>query len=238
MLANGAHVIIKNKTIFSEYLDKSFVSNLVDELENLNIQYVLEGEYHSYMKECFKEFHDFYDTVGVSKELFKVNYSLDDIGIYKIEMMCPNDETVEKCLNIVQRNEDYDYVNSIALKSFELYSKKNTKATGIIKALEYLDIDINNSYAFGDGKNDIEMLETVGCGIAMGNACDSIKTVSYTHLLIKNLLININDSNEENNEIKCKAFYLLSLNELNKDNFNFALELINEAISFLSLIHI
>ena len=46
--------------------------------------------------------------------------------------------------------------------------------------------------------------------------------------LIKNLLININDSNEENNEIKCKAFYLLSLNELNKDNFNFALELINE----------
>lgn len=33
-------------------------------------------------------------------------------------------------------------------------------------------------------------------------------------------------------EIKCKAFYLLSLNELNKDNFNFALELINEAISF------
>ena len=158
VLANGAHVIIKNKTIFSEYLDKSFVSNLVDELENLNIQYVLEG-----------------DTVGVSKELFKVNYSLDDIGIYKIEMMCPNDETVEKCLNIVQRNEDYDYVNSIALKSFELYSKKNTKATGIIKALEYLDIDINNSYAFGDGKNDIEMLETVGCGIAMGNACDSIK---------------------------------------------------------------
>ena len=50
--------------------------------------------------------------------------------------------------------------------------------------------------------------------------------------LIKNLLININDSNKENNDIKCKAFYLLSLNELNKDNFNFALELINEAISF------
>ena len=156
VLANGAHVIIKNKTIFSEYLDKSFVSNLVAELENLNIQYVLEGEYYSYMKDCFKE-------------------SLDDIGIYKIEMMCPNDETVEKCLNIVQRNEDYDYVNSIALKSFELYSKKNTKATGILKAIDFLDIKIENTYAFGDGKNDIEMLETVGCGIAMGNACDSIK---------------------------------------------------------------
>lgn len=175
ILANGAHVIINNKTIFSEYLDKSFVRNLVEELENLNIQYVLEGEYYAYMKDSFKEFHDFYDSVGVSKELFNVNYSLNDIEVYKVEMMCPNDEIVEECLRIVQRNEDYDYVNSIALKSFELYSKKNTKATGIIKALEYLDIDISNSYAFGDGKNDIEMLETVGCGIAMGNACDSIK---------------------------------------------------------------
>ena len=90
-------------------------------------------------------------------------------------MMCPNDEVVDSCLKIVQRNEEYDYVNSIALKSFELYSKKNTKATGILKVLEYLNIDIQNSYAFGDGKNDIEMLSTVGCGIAMGNANDEVK---------------------------------------------------------------
>ena len=90
-------------------------------------------------------------------------------------MMCPDDEIADLCLIIVQRNEEYDYVNSIALKSFELYSKKNTKATGILKALEYLNVDIENSYAFGDGKNDIEMLSTVGCGIAMGNADDEVK---------------------------------------------------------------
>ena len=90
-------------------------------------------------------------------------------------MMCPNDEIADLCLKIVQRNEEYDYVNSIALKSFELYSKKNTKATGILKALEYLNVDIENIYAFVDGKNDIEMLSTVGCGIAMGNADDEVK---------------------------------------------------------------
>lgn len=58
-------------------------------------------------------------------------------------------------------------------------SKKNTKATGIIKALQHLNIPIENSYAFGDGKNDIEMLSTVGCGIAMGNASDEVK--KYAH---------------------------------------------------------
>ena len=31
---------------------------------------------------------------------------------------------------------------------------------------------------FGDGGNDKDMLETVGCGIAMGNAVESVKQVA------------------------------------------------------------
>lgn len=175
ILANGAHVIINNNTIHSEHMDRKFIKDLINELDELNIQYILEGEYYSYMNKKFKEFYNFYDAVGVSKELIKGEFSLDEIKTYKIEMMCPNDEVVDLCLKIVQKNEEYDYVNSIALKSFELYSKKNTKATGILKVLKHLNIDIENSYAFGDGKNDIEMLSTVGCGIAMGNANDEVK---------------------------------------------------------------
>lgn len=30
-------------------------------------------------------------------------------------------------------------------------------------------------YAFGDGLNDIEMLKTVGTGVAMGNAHEAVK---------------------------------------------------------------
>lgn len=175
VLANGAQVIVKDKTIHSEYLNKSFVKNLITELESLNIQYVLESNYNSYIKENFNEFYDFLDKVGVSKDLFKNEFSIDEIGVYKVEMLCLNDEAMNSCLQIVKRNDEYTYVNSIALKSFELYSKKNSKATGILKVLEFLDIDIKNSYAFGDGKNDIEMLSTVGCGIAMENASDEVK---------------------------------------------------------------
>ncbi len=88
--------------------------------------------------------------------------------------MLYDDKTgMDYCLNLA--NEDYDYIHNIEEKSFELYSKSNTKATGILKVLDFLDIPIENSYAFGDGKNDIEMLSTVGCGIAMGNAEDYVK---------------------------------------------------------------
>ena len=56
-----------------------------------------------------------------------------------------------------------------------MYLKKNTKGSAILKAIDFLNIKIENTYAFGDGKNDIEMLLTVGCGIAMGNANDEVK---------------------------------------------------------------
>ena len=66
------------------------------------------------------------------------------------------------------------------------------KLSDLLTDIEYvlvqgnLDIDINNSYAFGDGKNDIEMLSTVGCGIAMGNASDEVK--SYAHQVTDSVL--------------------------------------------------
>ncbi|WP_252244368.1 MULTISPECIES: HAD family hydrolase [unclassified Clostridium] len=175
ILANGAQVIIDNNTIYSDPINKEFVKNLIFEFERNNIQYILEGEFYSYMKDCYKEFYDLYESLGVSRRYIKSVYDIEEIDVHKVEMLCTDVEASRLCLSLVKSASNYDYFSSIDEKSFELYSKKNTKATGILKAIDYLDIPIENSYAFGDGKNDIEMLSTVGCGIAMGNACDEVK---------------------------------------------------------------
>ena len=39
-----------------------------------------------------------------------------------------------------------------------------------------LNIDLNESIFFGDGPNDIEAIEGVGLGVAMGNAFDEVKS--------------------------------------------------------------
>ena len=41
-----------------------------------------------------------------------------------------------------------------------------------------MKILIYNSIAFGDGRNDIDMIKNVGIGVAMGNALDIVKDVS------------------------------------------------------------
>lgn len=59
--------------------------------------------------------------------------------------------------------------------AFDILPKSGSKASGIIALVNDLGYDIKNVYAFGDGLNDIEMLQAVGTGIAMGNAEDAVK---------------------------------------------------------------
>lgn len=52
------------------------------------------------------------------------------------------------------------------------------KANAIETLISYLGIDRKNTYAFGDGMNDKEMLEYVNVGIAVGNAKEGLKAVA------------------------------------------------------------
>lgn len=60
----------------------------------------------------------------------------------------------------------------------ELLPKGCSKASGIEKLLEELQLPREQSIAFGDSMNDYEMLQYVGVGVAMGNAVDRVKEIA------------------------------------------------------------
>ena len=57
----------------------------------------------------------------------------------------------------------------------DITSAAADKANGIRSIAQHLGIDLSETMAFGDGGNDISMLQTVGTGVAMGNALDEVK---------------------------------------------------------------
>ncbi len=173
VLTNGADVKVKDKCIYKEAINKKLVKELVDNFEKLNIEYILQGETYSYIKDEYKNLHSLYDSYSIPKKYLQGNYNLEEVDIFKIEMLCNDKKGMDYCLSL--GNGNFDYVHNLEEGSFELYSKTNSKASGILKVLDFLGIPLENSYAFGDGKNDIEMLSTVGLGIAMGNADDHVK---------------------------------------------------------------
>ncbi|MCK5202170.1 MAG: HAD-IIB family hydrolase, partial [Spirochaetales bacterium] len=61
-----------------------------------------------------------------------------------------------------------------------------SKGSALFEVTDYLDISIDNIMAFGDGQNDISMIETAGIGIAMDNATDEVRAVADSITLSNN----------------------------------------------------
>jgi Cof subfamily protein (haloacid dehalogenase superfamily) len=62
--------------------------------------------------------------------------------------------------------------------SLDIIPKGGTKAGGIRAMLDHLGLHPNQAAAFGDGLNDVEMLQFVGHGVAMGNGVEVAKKAS------------------------------------------------------------
>ncbi|MBD9088747.1 MAG: HAD family phosphatase, partial [Clostridiales bacterium] len=53
-----------------------------------------------------------------------------------------------------------------------------SKATGIDIICRELDVSLDEVVVFGDADNDLEMLQAVGCPIAMGNAAPQVQAAA------------------------------------------------------------
>jgi Cof subfamily protein (haloacid dehalogenase superfamily) len=62
--------------------------------------------------------------------------------------------------------------------SGEFYHKDINKATGIQKILSHYGANQEDTIAFGDGLNDMEMIQFAGTGVAMGNAVEKLKQIA------------------------------------------------------------
>ncbi|MNH34041.1 putative phosphatase [compost metagenome] len=51
-----------------------------------------------------------------------------------------------------------------------------SKSIAVQAVLDYFNFSPEEALAFGDGDNDIDMLEQVGLGVAMGNGSEALKS--------------------------------------------------------------
>ena len=59
--------------------------------------------------------------------------------------------------------------------SNEVTGNNVNKASGMLELAEHWGFEQQDTVAFGDGYNDVEMIRTAGLGVAMGNGCDAVK---------------------------------------------------------------
>src|SRR5699024_7191591 len=91
--------------------------------------------------------------------------------VNRILFFSMNFEKLKEINNTMLKNDKIKTLFRKDHNNYQLLLISNTysKAMGVIEMCKYLDIPMENTIAFGDSDNDIEMLNVVGEGIAMKN---------------------------------------------------------------------
>ncbi len=179
VLLNGAVVMLDGKIIFKQALDNADVKKICDYAVSEGIEYMLEGHPQVYFRREFKAVEDFFHKINVDYSDFVRDFEIDDAVTYKIECVTfrKDVDNLDVIYKKILATEGFTgWSDPFRFKSLEVSSNKITKAEGIFCMLNHIGVDVKNSYAFGDGYNDIQMIERVGTGIAMGTASDYLKS--------------------------------------------------------------
>lgn len=176
VLANGAYVEIDGKSIYEDRMDTELTIKTMEMLEKLNCAYMIETAKNVYL-EKENELYDFFYKEGFAQR-FKTDFDKYDVitRALKIETNV-TDQDRERVVDYIQNHFGYivNFDEHGSQNAFELYSPTISKAVGIQKVLEYYKLNRDDSYAFGDGLNDLEMIQYCHVGVAMGNAVDKLK---------------------------------------------------------------
>src|SRR5207247_5009852 len=76
---------------------------------------------------------------------------------------------------MLARFDDRLYISKSLPYFLEFASPEVTKAAGMEFVAEHLGFTRERTVAFGDGENDIELVQWAGFGVAVGNADDRVK---------------------------------------------------------------
>lgn len=166
----GTYIEYDGKIIENILVEDDLVKETMTFLQNNKVRYIVEGpeclyyeekdkgEDYSYITSLFKYFGE--DKIK----------ALDSDMVIRMNKISCNLTEETNCDIVIPKLEEKFQPIYHGVQMFELVPRGINKATGIQRLLKHLNMDQKDTYAFGDSNNDIEMLEYVNTGIAMGNS--------------------------------------------------------------------
>lgn len=171
---NGQYNLYKNEIISEYFLSTERVERALQKLIALNIEYAFVTA----------------EEIAVSKNTAEVEMALRPIKAdYIVDPSHHLTHKVIQLLAFFPQECTQEVVAADILEddlkevrwhpySVDLLNKHHSKAKGIADVLTHFGLNIENAMAFGDGLNDLEMLSSVGFGVAMGNAEAELKALA------------------------------------------------------------
>ena len=170
---NGALCYNKSQTIFSNPVSGEDVQKVMANAAALGrpVSLALKDRLIANGKD--KDLEDYYAVAGLQLTVAEDFAQACQGDVYQVMLGCRECEKAAAVRGIA----GVKIVTSWE-RAIDVIPKNGGKGCGIEKILEHYGFTKNQALAFGDSHNDLEMLQTVGTGIAMGNAAPELKEVA------------------------------------------------------------
>jgi len=169
---NGSHIGHRGTTVFGSAFDPETVKRWLREADRAGHAALLYGSELMYTnQENAPWFLQAQKEIGFMEPVLLP--SLEKVpAIYQCILFCTEQEESA----YTSGEHEPLYVHRWRDWAVDLNPSGMNKAVGLRRLLDHLGIPIEQAAAFGDGINDMEMMEAAGLGIAMGNAADELKS--------------------------------------------------------------
>ena len=162
---NGQYVVYKGQVIFTDSIPNDYLQRIIDFGERRDEPVVFLNEHEMVASVPYDE------KIATSLATLKFPYPP------RIDALFYKEQKVYQTLLFVEEKDEYLYREAfphVQLIRWHPYAcdilpEAGSKARGISKMLAHIGKTMDDAVAFGDGLNDVEMLEAVGTGVAMGN---------------------------------------------------------------------
>lgn len=187
--SGGAYIEFENKVIKEKFFQGSKLEEVWAYLKNENEQsaFTFETNDTVFMNEgavnILESLNEekFKFLTSEEKEYIRENekviykYNLDKLNsnIHKVNKIClwSDEEIFEKIMDILSKEKIQlaQCFNFDTRNYYEIIQRDCSKGDAIKELCRYLRIPVEKTMAFGDGRNDIDMLKKVGTAIGMRN---------------------------------------------------------------------
>lgn len=170
---NSSYCCSRQDVIYKNPIPKEDVDKIIENAKKINRPVSIASEYRMGANGKDKDLIDYYAISNQEVVVLDDFDTLKKDDIYQIMMGCYEEEYA-KVLDGVKGAK----ITAWWPRAVDIIPANGGKGIGVEKILEYYHLTKEEAIAFGDGMNDVEMLQAVGLGVAMGNATDNVKEIA------------------------------------------------------------
>ncbi|PCI36234.1 MAG: haloacid dehalogenase [Flavobacteriaceae bacterium] len=178
---NGGMTKHNGEIISTSTISKNQIDTIIDTLRKTSGAYiVLCGKKNAYIEtsdenfiDIFKEYYTQFKQVADLKSI--TNDKIFKVASYHFE------NSASHIYPFVKHLEGENLVKISGENWLDISSPSTNKGQAIQKLQKLLNISKDETMAFGDYNNDLEMLEQASFSYAMENACEDVKTTARFH---------------------------------------------------------